>query len=94
MDGASFCKRLTSQTENVNRGVNVAIMNSAALVTRPFSYFETLSGCRRIRIRNRSECSGRSEVSTNVATRAIALYRSMLRDIPMLASADDLPFVA
>jgi hypothetical protein len=37
VDGASFCKRLTSQTENVTRGVNVAIMNSAALVTRPFS---------------------------------------------------------
>jgi len=35
-----------------------------------------------------------SEVSTNIAARAIALYRSMLRHIPVLASADDLPFVA
>lgn len=35
-----------------------------------------------------------SETSTNVAARAIALYRSMLRDIPVLASADDLPLVA
>jgi hypothetical protein len=34
--------RLTSQTGNLTRGVNVAIMNSAALITRPFSYFETL----------------------------------------------------
>ena len=33
-------------------------------------------------------------MSTNIAARAIALYRSMLRDIPVLASADDLPFVA
>jgi hypothetical protein len=40
--GASFGKRPTSRTENVTRGLNVAIMNSAALVTRPFSYFETL----------------------------------------------------
>ncbi len=35
-----------------------------------------------------------SEVSTNVATRAIASYRSILRDIPVLVSADDLRFVA
>jgi hypothetical protein len=46
VDGASFCKRLTSQTENVTRGVSAAIMNSAALVTRPFSYFETLQHVR------------------------------------------------
>ena len=32
-----------------------------------------------------------SETSTNVAARAIALNRSMLRDIPVLASAADLP---
>jgi hypothetical protein len=96
VDGASFCKRLTSQTENVTRGVNVAIMNSAALATRPFSYFETLQP---FRAADASAFgtgqSGRcSEVSTNVATRAIAFYRSMLRDIPVLASADDVPFVA
>ena len=35
-----------------------------------------------------------SQTSTNVAARAIALYRSMLRDIPVLASAADLPLVA
>jgi hypothetical protein len=41
VDGASFCTSHVPN-ENVTRGVNVAIMNSAALVTRPFSYFETL----------------------------------------------------
>jgi hypothetical protein len=35
-----------------------------------------------------------SQTSTNLALRAIALYRSMLRDIPVLASAADLPLVA
>ena len=39
--GAFFCKRLTSQTEMVASSVDVSIMDRAASVTLPFSYFET-----------------------------------------------------
>ncbi len=60
VDGASFCKRLTSQTENVTR-VNVAINEQRRTRHTPILLFRdpsTLSGRRRIRIRNRSERLG------------------------------------
>src|SRR5215831_20030165 len=37
VDGASFCKRLTSQTENVSGRVHVTVMNRSAIATDPFS---------------------------------------------------------
>src|SRR5215470_5414108 len=38
VDGASFCKRLTSQTEDVSGRVHVTVMNRSATATDPFSY--------------------------------------------------------
>jgi hypothetical protein len=42
LDGASFCKRLTSQAENVPRSIDAAIVNRTAIVASPFPYFEAL----------------------------------------------------
>jgi glutathione S-transferase len=40
--GASFCKRLTSQAENVPRSIDIPVMNRSAILASPVSYFETL----------------------------------------------------
>ena len=46
VDGASFCKRLTSQTENVSGRVHVTVMNRSAVATDPFSYFKVFQSFR------------------------------------------------
>jgi hypothetical protein len=44
--GASFCKRLTSQAENVPRSIDIPVMNRSAILASPVSYFETLEAFR------------------------------------------------
>ena len=46
VDGASFCKRLTSQTENVSGRVHVTVMNRSAIATDPFSYSKAFQSLR------------------------------------------------
>jgi hypothetical protein len=41
-DGTSFCKRLTSQAENVPRSIDVAIAHRTAIIASPFPCFEAL----------------------------------------------------